>query len=242
MGFLNKKYQLDPLQEKNKHNRRSFMTKSVAALFGVTFLAKADDLFAIKSKTGLIYIKQNGEIINNYKPFSSPDPYLSEIGLFSFNFAPQGWAQCNGQLLPIAQYSALFSLLGINYGGDGITNFRLPDLRGRSPLHFGQGNGLSYYPQGLSTGTESITLVPADLPPHNHGLVSNSGVGTTSNPSNNYIAAYGEGVKSFSNSANATMNAAVVSNTGGSQAHSNIQPYTTLCYCIALQGMFPSQS
>lgn len=242
MSFFNKKYLLDPLQDKSKHDRRNFMAKSFAALFGVTILTKAEDLLAMKSKTGLIYVKQNGEVINNFKPSSGDLPYLSEIGLFSFNFAPRYWAQCNGQLLSISQNTALFSLLGTTFGGNGTTNFALPDLRGRSPIHFGQGPGLSQYVLGQAAGSEAVTLLQNNLPAHSHVLTGNSGVGSTYDPTNNYISQYGEGVKSFSGSVNTTMNQGSITNTGGNQPHNNLQPYLTLNYCIALQGVFPSQS
>ncbi len=242
MTLFNKKYLLDPLHDKAKHDRRNFMTKSIAALFGVTILGGATDLLAMKSRTGYIYVKQNGEVINHFKPSAGGLPFMSEIALFSYGFAPHGWALCNGQLLSINQNQAMFSLLGTTFGGNGVQNFALPDLRGRAPLHYGQGSGLSQYVLGEVTGTESVTVLQSNLPPHSHGFVANSGIGTTSDPAGNYIAQYGEGVKSFSGTQNTVMNPGSISNAGGTQPHSNLQPYLTLNYCIALQGVFPSQS
>lgn len=241
MSLFNKKYLLDPLQEKAKHNRRNFMTKAAAALFGAVLLSRAEDLFAVKSKTGYLYIKQNGEVVKNYKPSAGSEPFLSQLGIFAFNFAPQGWALCNGQLLSIATNQALFSLLGTSYGGNGSTNFALPDLRGRSPIHFGQGMGLSNYVLGQSLGSENVNLITSQLPAHNHGFVGNSSVGNLSDPAGNFVAQCDEGVKSYSGASNTVMNSAAVSNAGGSQSHSNIQPYLTISYCVAIQGLFPSQ-
>lgn len=240
MSLFNKKYQLAPLTAKK--DRRNFITKSLAGLLGVTMLAKAEDLFAIKSKTGYLYIKQDGEVITNYSPSSGDTPFMGELSLFAFGFAPQGWAICSGQLLAIAQNSALFSLLGTLYGGNGTTTFALPDLRGRTPISSGQGPGLSNYSQGTALGTESVTLNTSQLPAHNHSLAGNSGTGTLSDPTGNYIAQYGEGVKAFTSLSNTTLNSSSVTNAGGGQAHSNLQPYLTLNWCIALQGVFPSQS
>jgi len=240
MSLFNKKYQLDtPAPQKG---RRNFLTKSIAGLLGVTILASAEDLFALKSKTGYIYVKQDGEVINNYRPSAGDTPYLGELGLFAFGFAPNGWAYCAGQLLPISVNQALFSLLGTYYGGDGNFTFGLPDLRGRAPISAGQGPGLNDYFQGTKLGTENVILQTSQLPPHNHSLAGNSSIGTLSDPTNNYIAQYGEGVKAFTASSNTILNTASVTNAGGNQPHTNIQPYLTLNWCIALQGLFPSQT
>jgi microcystin-dependent protein len=162
------------------------------------------------------------------------EPFLSELRLMSFEFAPKGWALCNGQLLPINQNQALFSLLGTTFGGDGRVNFALPDLRGRVPIHVGSGHTL-----GERGGEPAHTLSIAELPTHTHVVNANTGVATTDNPQNNlparatvdtYGAAAGLGA----------MNVGTILNTGGSQAHLNLQPFLTLNYCIALQGIFPS--
>jgi microcystin-dependent protein len=242
MRLFNKKYIINPLHNKNKEDRRNFIIKSLTALFGVAILTRAEELMAIKSRTGFIYVKQNGEIINHYKPSVNPEPYLSEIGMAAFNFAPTGgWMRCNGQILSIAQNTALFSLLGTYYGGNGQTTFALPDLRGRAPMHHGQGPGLSNYAQGTALGSETVSLAVSELPAHTHTLSGNSGAGTTSDPTSNFIAAYAEGINGFSDTANATLNSAAVSNTGGSQGHTNMQPFLVINYCIATQGIFPSQ-
>lgn len=240
MSLFTKKYELDT--QAVEKGRRNFLTKSLAGLLGVTVLTKAEDLFALKSKTGYVYVKQNGEVINNYRPSAGDIPYVAELGLFAFGFAPQGWALCAGQILAIATNQALFSLLGTYYGGNGVTTFALPDLRGRSPLGAGQGPGLSNYAQGTALGTEAVTLATSQLPPHSHSLAGNSSIGTLTDPTNNYIAQYGEGVKAFTASSNTNLNPASVTNAGGNQPHTNLQPYLTLNWCIALQGVFPSQT
>jgi microcystin-dependent protein len=240
MSLFNKKYLFDPLKDKSR-DRRNFIMKSLTALFGITILSKAEDLFAMKSKTGFLYLKQNGEVINNYKPSAGDSPFLGEIGIFPFNFAPRYWEQCNGQLLSIAQNPTLFSLLGTYYGGDGNITFGLPDLRGRVPLCYGQGSGLSDYPIGEKIGAESVTLLSSQIPEHNHLVTVSNVVGSQLDPANNYISQFGEGVKTFSGTGDTTLSSTTLSNAGGNQAHTNIQPYLTLNYCIALQGLFPSQ-
>ncbi|SRR5258708_34446151 len=163
-------------------------------------------------------------------------PFLGEMKIMSFAFAPKGWAQCNGQLMPIAQNQALFSLLGTTYGGDGRVNFALPDLRSRVPNHMGQGLAL-----GERGGEENHTIVISEMPAHNHMPQGNSAVPNTGaatgafwcNISNNPYT---------STAPDTTLSPAAVTNTGGSQAHTNIQPYLTLNICIALQGIFPSQN
>lgn len=164
------------------------------------------------------------------------DPFLSEIRIFSFNYVPQGWAFCNGQLLPINQNQALFSLLGTTYGGNGQTNFALPDLRGRSPIHFGAG-----YSLGERTGTESHTLTVAELPTHIHIAKATSSVQNTVAPSNNYFAASTPS-SFYSGKPNTSMLSPTISNVGGSQPHTNMQPTLVLNFGIALQGIFPSQN
>lgn len=173
------------------------------------------------------------------------DPYLGQISMFAGNFAPRGWAFCDGQLLPISQNQALFSLLGTTYGGDGVTTFALPDLRGRAPIHAGNGPGLSNYPLGQRGGLEQVTLAISQLPNHAHTAQVNAtspvGRGQGSDtPVNNFWAEGG----SYSATSNATMsaNAVTVQPTGGNQPHENRQPYATINYIIALQGTFPSRN
>lgn len=165
------------------------------------------------------------------------EPFLSEIRIMSFGFAPKGWTMCNGALMPINQNQALFSLLGTTFGGDGRVNFALPDLRGRTPIHVGSGHTL-----GERGGEQAHTLSIAELPTHTHVLNASSTDGNApvpNGPSGNLLARNQEQLYSPPNSLVA-MNPASVTNTGGSQAHLNMQPFLTLTFCIALQGIFPS--
>ncbi|HYC92388.1 MAG TPA: tail fiber protein [Thermoanaerobaculia bacterium] len=162
------------------------------------------------------------------------EPFLSEIRIMGFEFAPKGWALCNGQLMPINQNQALFSLLGTTFGGDGRVNFALPDLRGRAPIHVGSGHTL-----GERGGEQAHTLSIAELPTHVHVLNANtSGTGGTANPTNNFLGGANNAYHAPSNLT--AMNPGTILNTGGSQAHLNMQPFLTLNFCIALQGIFPS--
>lgn len=170
-----------------------------------------------------------------------PDPYIGEIRLFGGTFAPQGWALCDGQLLAISANEALYALLGTTYGGDGQTTFALPDLRGRVPVHQGQGPGLSNRALGEAGGTETVTLVGPELPAHAHTLAANSGTGTQSNPAGNVWAA---GPTAFigPGSADLTMAGPAVGPAGGSQPHDNMLPFQAVNFIIALEGIFPSQT
>jgi microcystin-dependent protein len=169
------------------------------------------------------------------------EPFLGEIRIFGFNFAPQGWAMCAGQLLPISQNTALFSLLGTFYGGDGITTFALPDLRGRVPMSLGQGPGLSNYYQGEVSGAESHTLLTSQMPGHSHGVVANGGTGTTTRPDGAVPARTGSNLYAAAPDGTA-MNAGMIASTGGSQPFALHQPFLVLNLCIALQGIFPSRN
>jgi microcystin-dependent protein len=162
------------------------------------------------------------------------EPFLSEIRLMSFVFAPKGWALCNGQLLPINQNQALFSLLGTTFGGDGRVNFALPDYRGRVPIHVGSGHTL-----GERGGEQAHTLSIAELPTHAHVLQATSTPATTEAPANNQLATPRAPLFKAPQQLLA-MDPTSVSSVGGSQAHSNMQPYLTISFCIALQGIFPS--
>lgn len=164
------------------------------------------------------------------------EPFIGEIRLLPFNFAPLGWAFCQGQLLSIAQNTALFSLLGTTYGGNGQTNFRLPDLRGRVAVSSGQGPGLSDYQLGETGGEENHTLITNELPTHNHAVACNGEDSNSANPTSHFPASQTTG---YSTASTASMNAGVIGATGGSQPHNNVQPYLTFNYCIALQGIFP---
>jgi microcystin-dependent protein len=178
------------------------------------------------------------------------NPYLGQILMVAFNFAPVGWALCNGQILSIAQNTALFSLLGTTYGGDGISNFALPNLQGRVAIHQGQGAGLSPYIIGNVGGTENVTLTTTQMPSHNHLINVNNTLGTAADPTNSIQAQAGSGdprnpslISQFTSAAaTGTMAQNAVSMTGGSQPHANIQPYLTINFIIALQGIFPSRN
>lgn len=188
----------------------------------------------------------------------SANPYLGEISIFGGNFAPRGWAFCKGQLLPISSYSALFSLLGTFYGGDGRTTFGLPDLTARVAVGYGQGNhGLSYYNIGQMGGEEKHTLQITEVPSHGHTASSNSKLFGQSAPGDDDTLGAGVSLASGSNTGsevfsgdapNTEMNASsvvtttTVQNQGGGQSHNNIQPYTAINYIIALEGIYPSRS
>ena len=161
------------------------------------------------------------------------EPFLSEIRIMSFAFAPKGWALCNGQLLPINQNQALFSLLGTTFGGDGRVNFALPDLRGRTPIHVGSGHTL-----GEKGGEQAHTLSISELPTHTH-VLSGKNINATVNTGNGAVLANTVAVYHAATSLVA-LNPQSVGNVGGSQAHLNMQPFLTLSFCIALQGIFPS--
>jgi microcystin-dependent protein len=169
-------------------------------------------------------------------------PYLSEIRIFSFNFAPKGWAMCNGQFLPINQNQALFSLLGTTYGGNGQTTFALPDLRSRTPFHVSGG-----FTQGQVAGTEFVTISQSTMPAHTHALTGNNAVvgaannSTAATPTGNFFANQGKNVFA-TGQPNAAMAPGTVSNIGGSQPHENRSPFLVLNFCIALVGAFPSRN
>jgi microcystin-dependent protein len=165
------------------------------------------------------------------------EPFLSEIRIMSFVFAPRGWALCNGQLLPIAQNQALFALLGTTFGGDGRVNFALPDLRGRVPIHVGNG-----YTVGERGGEQAHTLSQAEIPAHTHTVRASSDPAAFDDPGGQHPAAASSGGRFTSGPPTGTMDASVVSSVGGSQAHLNMQPFLTLSFVIALQGIFPSQT
>ena len=165
------------------------------------------------------------------------EPYLSEIRIMSFNFPPKGWALCNGQLLPINQNQALFSVLGTTYGGDGRVNFALPNLQGRTPIH--RGSGFTIGEQG---GEENHTLILSELAQHQHFLQGTSNTGTVSVPVGALSAVAAEQPYMPPDNNNAALNGATISTVGGSGSHPNMQPYLVLTFCIALQGIFPSQN
>jgi microcystin-dependent protein len=164
-------------------------------------------------------------------------PFMSEIKLVSFNFAPKGWAECNGQFLPINQNQALFSLLGTTYGGNGQTTFALPNLQGQVPIHMGNSHTL-----GEKGGETAHTLSIPELTTHTHFVQASSSDATAAIPAGNYLAKSAPGNPYIGPTNLATLNAGTVANTGGSQAHNNMMPYLVLNFIIALQGIFPSQN
>ncbi len=170
------------------------------------------------------------------------EPFIGELMIFAGNFAPRGWAFCNGQLLPIAQNTALFSLLGTMYGGNGQTTFALPDLRGRAPIHAGQGPGLSDFTQGEFGGEENHTLTVAEMPAHTHTAFADATNGTVDLPVNALPARNPASIPAYGAGTSATLAANHVGAAGGSQPHNNMPPYLVLNYCIALEGVFPSRS
>ncbi|MBE9180907.1 phage tail protein [Oculatella sp. LEGE 06141] len=163
------------------------------------------------------------------------EPFLGEIKIITFNYPPKGWAFCNGQLLPINQNQALFSLLGTTYGGNGTTTFALPDLRGRTPMHIGAG-----FIQGQAGGETSHTLTVNEMPSHVHSLYANPNTATSLDPTQNVLALTTE--VSYAPTPNSAMAGASVSSVGGSQPHENRQPSLVLNFVIALQGIYPSQN
>ena len=163
------------------------------------------------------------------------DPYLAEVRLMAFDFAPKGWAKCDGQLLAINQNQATFSLMGTMYGGNGQTNFALPNLRGRIPLHWG--NSLS---QGTVLGEEAHTLTIGEMPNHTHTLSAANADGDDTNTPANMLGAFNNGYRGATNLI--AIQASTISNVGGSQPHENRQPFLTMNWCVALVGIFPSQN
>jgi microcystin-dependent protein len=179
------------------------------------------------------------------------DPFLGEIRLFGGNFAPRGWALCNGQLLSISQNSALFAILGTTYGGNGTTTFGLPNLQGQVPIHWGQAPSGTQYTIGETAGTENVTLIAGQMPSHNHLIGVSSAAGDVTSPVNAIAAQVNTGnarnpittAMGYTDTPqNGTMPANTVSMTGGSQPHPNMQPYLCVTFIIALQGIFPSRN
>jgi microcystin-dependent protein len=169
------------------------------------------------------------------------EPFLAEVRIVGFNFAPRGWAFCDGQILPINQNQSLYSLLGTTYGGDGRTTFALPDIRGRTPIHVGRSDGGGEHREGQKSGEETHTLSVNEMPQHKHPTFGSSSNGNTNQITGHVLAGtpsqiYAEPINLVS------MRNGTSTNVGGSQAHENMQPYLALNYCIALQGLFPSRN
>ena len=172
------------------------------------------------------------------------NPFVAEVRIFTGNFAPKGWATCDGQLMPISQNTALFSLLGTTYGGDGKSNFALPNLQGSAPMQQGQGPGLSLRDLGEIGGEQAVTLLQTEMPAHAHTIQAASGTGLN-DPTNNVWASGAKGFGSIyspSGAANVQMSPFALSIAGGSQPHNNMMPYLGLTFIIALQGVFPARS
>ena len=169
------------------------------------------------------------------------DPFVAEIRIFPFNFAPKGWAWCDGQLLPLSQNTALFSLLGTTYGGNGKSNFALPNMQGSAPMHPGQGPGLSLHDLGESGGSETVTLLLSEMPAHSHAF-NFSNVDSNSQSPSNQLLAGGVGVGQYATpGAIVQLNPAVIGPAGGDLPHNNMQPFLTFYFNIALQGVFPAR-
>jgi len=173
------------------------------------------------------------------------DPFVAEIRIFPFNFAPRGWAWCDGQLMSLSQNTALFSLLGTTYGGDGKSNFALPNLQGRAPMHPGQGPGLSLHDLGETGGSETVTLLESEIPAHSHAQVASTEDGVQGSLTSGTTLANSVGGTLYQTNTNSnlvSMNPNALAPAGGDQPHNNLQPYLTFYFCIALQGVFPPRT
>lgn len=172
------------------------------------------------------------------------DPFVAEIRIFPFNFAPKGWAFCDGQLLPLSQNTALFSLLGTTYGGNGKSNFALPDLQGRAPMHPGQGPGLSLHDLGETGGSETVSLLESEIPSHSHSVVAGIDVADLQDPANQLLTRSSGGNLYQTNTSDniVAMSGQSLAPAGGDQPHNNMMPYLTFYFCIALQGVYPPRT
>jgi len=178
------------------------------------------------------------------------EPFVAQITMFGFNFPPKGWAFCQGQLLPISQNTALFSLLGTNYGGDGKSTFGLPNLQGMAAVNTGQGGGLSPYFEGETAGSETVTLPTTEIPSHNHGFMATTNTGTTLSSAGNQLSHAFSGSKTVNytgnylstNAPNTPLSPQALTMQGSSSPHNNMQPYLTLNFCIAMQGVYPPRT
>jgi microcystin-dependent protein len=173
------------------------------------------------------------------------DPFVAEIRIFPFNFAPSGWAWCDGQLMPLSQNTALFSLLGTTYGGNGKTNFALPDLQGRSPMQPGQGPGLSLHDLGETGGSETVTLLESEIPSHSHSLRAEDSIAELQRPGSTTSmsrSVNSSAYQTVTDSNLVSLSDSALAPAGGDAPHNNLMPYLTLYFCIALQGVFPPRT
>jgi microcystin-dependent protein len=171
------------------------------------------------------------------------DPFVAEIRIFPFNFAPKGWAFCDGQILPISQNTALFSLLGTTYGGDGKSNFALPNMQGNAPMHPGQGPGLSLHDLGESGGSDTVTLLESEMPAHPHNWTASNADSNSQSPIAALFAGGVGGISMYAAPASITqLDSNALTPAGGDQPHNNMMPYLTLTFCIALQGVYPPRT
>lgn len=225
------------MEHQPETERRTFFAKTMAFLAGAVF-------FSGLSKTANAISKpQFQPQISSRAMRSSDSPFVGEIALYPYNFAPYGWLECNGQLLPISEYETLFVLIGTTYGGDGQSTFALPDLQGRVVVHQGTGSGLSSKSLGETGGSEEVTLSSTQIPSHSHSVSVYSGAGNSDSPNNTVIASDRDGTKHFSSAVpDVSEKTSSIVNTGGSQPHNNMAPYLGLRYCISVFGIFPSQS
>jgi microcystin-dependent protein len=172
------------------------------------------------------------------------NPFLAEIRIFPFNFAPKGWAFCDGQILPLSQNTALFSLLGTTYGGDGKSNFALPNMQGNAPMHPGQGPGLSLHDLGETGGSDTVTLLESEIPSHSHGMMAQAAIASSQTPGPTVGFARSKGIAPYNPVTTGLVNLSdnAVAPAGGDQPHNNLMPYLTLNFCIALQGVYPPRT
>jgi len=225
-------------KEEDGASRRGFIRKAIAGVFGAAILTKTDELYSKESKTGYIYVKGNGEVIENYHP-QGTEPYLGEIDIFPYSYIPSHYSPCDGSLMQISENSWLFSLLGTTYGGDGVKTFALPDLRGRVPIHFGQGTGFNQITLGQSAGAESVVLTIDQLPPHSHFLNAANFEAKELSPSGNYFGMTESQSGYDSNYPNGQLNSSAISSTGGVAPVPLMNPFVCVQFGIATWGIMP---